>query len=651
MFVLSACVRGVGKGQNENGGNKSNEIRAMGVAELKEKVVEIRWQKVKCEGYRIYKTSLTLSFSPYFSSPPTKSSEKLIAVLPSSEESYRDYEVEASRHYIYRIEAFEGDKIVGETRVEVRTPFPPSVESAEVEVISSELVIIRWKGKGDVYSYEVTRADEKGVKILAEFPSGITYYPDGSLEGKGRKCWYIRGSSAWGEDEREVCWEGGEEEGGLPPPPSPANLKVVRTESGKVELSWDLKGGMGYKILRCEVGGNVGKEEEEEDGEKEGEDGNKHCTPYVAVGIAPEGATSYVDEVGKEGEYCYRVQAYGEGGDSGFSNTVCVEINCSRRFYYDIDGDGFGSLEVVACQMPLGATTVSGDCDDSKPDINPSVKEGDRVFSGGVSFVLCDGIDNDCDGTVDEGCECKDGEERRCYSGAEGTDGVGECRAGIQKCQNGTWGMCEGQVLPEGELCDGKDNDCDGKVDEADYAIPFTRPSIGDPWTYIGDLFTACVRFNPDYPYSITTEDETIDSAVVIKWEIKYYVLNSLEEWNELCKNNDYLNTDYLNIVKDYVDFTTQTILGFVFSTTSVYYAEVRGCSPPRKIISMLKVLDDTIFAEWGPFDPEPFKSEFVHCTAVFRPPFYDAIVTGRKLYNPFIVTKFFLKDSCPYNP
>lgn len=200
-------MRGVGKGQNENGGNKSNEIRAMGVAELKEKVVEIRWQKVKCEGYRIYKTSLTLSFSPYFSSPPTKSSEKLIAVLPSSEESYRDYEVEASRHYIYRIEAFEGDKIVGETRAEVRTPFPPSVESAEVEVITSELVIIRWKGKGDVYSYEVTRADEKGVKILAEFPSGITYYPDGSFVGEGRKCWYIRGKSGWGEDEKVVCLE------------------------------------------------------------------------------------------------------------------------------------------------------------------------------------------------------------------------------------------------------------------------------------------------------------------------------------------------------------------------------------------------------------------------------------------------------------
>jgi hypothetical protein len=66
---------------------------------------------------------------------------------------------------------------------------------------------------------------------------------------------------------------------------------------------------------------------------------------------------------------------------------------------------------------------------------------------------VCDGKDNDCNGQVDEnlvqGC---------------GTD-VGECSAGTSTCQGGAWGACVGSVGPGVEVCDGKDNDCDGEAD------------------------------------------------------------------------------------------------------------------------------------------------------------------------------------------
>jgi hypothetical protein len=73
---------------------------------------------------------------------------------------------------------------------------------------------------------------------------------------------------------------------------------------------------------------------------------------------------------------------------------------------------------------------------------------------------LCDGEDNDCDGEIDEGCECISGATRPC-----GTSDQGECKLGMQICVEGKWGPCEGNVEPLSEVCDLLDNDCDGVVD------------------------------------------------------------------------------------------------------------------------------------------------------------------------------------------
>lgn len=129
--------------------------------------------------------------------------------------------------------------------------------------------------------------------------------------------------------------------------------------------------------------------------------------------------------------------------------------------YCDRDGDGYGSIHYASCygEDLVGTSQGSlcdgiwvydgGDCGDSNTSSYPGAQE------------LCDGVDNNCDGTVDENCSCSNGASESC-----GTD-VGQCQSGTRNCSSGSWGSCGGNYVgPSVEVCDGIDNNCDGQVDE-----------------------------------------------------------------------------------------------------------------------------------------------------------------------------------------
>ncbi len=135
-------------------------------------------------------------------------------------------------------------------------------------------------------------------------------------------------------------------------------------------------------------------------------------------------------------------------------------------YYRDADGDGFGdagdSLEACDTATPKGYVSDDTDCDDTREAVHPGADE------------LCDALDNNCDGSTDEGLPL-----HTWYRDDDG-DGYGRANASIERCNetapagySGLSNDCDdtkAAVHPgTTELCnDGIDNNCDGSTDGED---------------------------------------------------------------------------------------------------------------------------------------------------------------------------------------
>jgi hypothetical protein len=129
-----------------------------------------------------------------------------------------------------------------------------------------------------------------------------------------------------------------------------------------------------------------------------------------------------------------------------------------------------------------------------------------------------DGADDDCDGQIDEGCACVPGASSPCYTGPEVTRGVGVCRDGNATCSPaGQVGDCVGAVLPApAELCNGLDDDCDGVVDEGlvrACSRANAAGTCGGQETCVAGVWAGCTAAEPS-PEVCDGDDDNCSGAV-----------------------------------------------------------------------------------------------------------------------------------------
>ena len=173
-----------------------------------------------------------------------------------------------------------------------------------------------------------------------------------------------------------------------------------------------------------------------------------------------------------------------DGIDNNCDGTI--DEDATTLWFLDFDGDGHGTEAFTydGCTPLDGYVAVSDDCDDTTI----------AAYPGGVE--ICDTIDNNCDGTIDE-------DVTETFFLDEDEDTFGDAGFTIEACSlppgySDNAEDChdlDALIHPGAdELCDGEDNNCNGETDEdsATDGLTFHRDADADGFGTPGDSTSAC---------------------------------------------------------------------------------------------------------------------------------------------------------------
>jgi hypothetical protein len=244
----------------------------------------------------------------------------------------------------------------------------------------------------------------------------------------------------------------------------------------------------------------------------------------------------------------------GDGVDNDCDGQIDPSTSIDAGTWYrdgDQDGYGNGLMSINSCTHPSGYVADGTDCDDTRSDIYPGAPEScvdaeDLNCDGSTSYAdldndgyaacvdcddtdatafpfnpeLCDGVDNDCDGSVDEAGTTG---ESSWYEDSDG-DGYGNAAIASVSCFAASGQVADHTDCNDGdsgsypgapEFCDGVDNDCDGIVDESDAvdATTWYQDADGDGYGGITVTTVACSPPNGYVAVAQATDCDDLDAA------------------------------------------------------------------------------------------------------------------------------------------
>jgi hypothetical protein len=195
--------------------------------------------------------------------------------------------------------------------------------------------------------------------------------------------------------------------------------------------------------------------------------------------------------------------------DNDCDGEVDEDADNATTYYTDGDDDGFGddATAVDACEQPADTITTGGDCDDAAAAVNPDADE------------ICDGVDNDCDGDSDtmnvvaQNCATQDGV---CSGAQTATCDSGSYAV----CSANDFGPNYTDATDESRMCDGLDNNCDGTADEVCCGTAGNNSEPGSNKLGDGSDYVYANSFGPSRPTAIDATNGAPSAATsLVVWE------------------------------------------------------------------------------------------------------------------------------------